>query len=733
MDLLSNSNTPRFRTKESGCIADSPPCMENSNNDDGDKENNLEQKGKHNKPHVILSSSRNRNLLMIIISIMAIMNFMVGKQVIDMDITNVDSTQVQIHKRSTLRGSFFWNSFLSKRNDDVEVSVVILTYKKYTALANLLPSVIKQRPSNFEIILVDNGCLNETKVVVDKFLRAPGTSVPYKYIPLCDNPGYAFGNNAGVKKVSPASKQILLLNDDVVLSKSDFIENMMKVAKTQETSGAVGCKLLNADGTEIIEAGSIVWSNSGAAGIGRGRKDINAPEFSYPKPVDYISGACLMVNRELFEDYGGFDGKNFPNYYEDTDLQLHIQHDVGKEVWLQPKSVALHDEHGSFGPEESEKLMESGSKRFARKWGAALKQHHVNPPFEEFDEYRRDLEIWRASDLRARNPKKANILYVDDKSPNKSRGSGYGRSFDNLSMLADLGHRVTLVTWLPLDSENWCDDACVDEITGLGVEYVTTSNWDDVVQSRIGYYDIVIVSRPSTFKATYEKWQDFYRQKSFSLVYDCEALWFRRDEVLNEIVKSKNIEFPGYDHAANQEHMAVIRQADRRSELSLIQMADTVITVSEGEKKLIKLLSPADVNVKIIGHVMDVEQMTKTSFSKRNGILFLASFSKIMYYNGDAIWYFLQHIYPIVVELSAPNAVPPLTIAGRGIPHDLRQFAMMNKVIVKHVTFLESPPTIEHLFEKNRVFIAPHLYGAGIQYKVSFENVMQIVVSIQTT
>ena len=731
MHILSNWNTVRSRTKQSGCVADAP-CMENSNDDD--QEINFEQKGKRNKRDVVLqvSSSRNRTLLMILLSIMAITNFIVGKQLIDVDTTNVD-TQVQIHK-STLRGSFFGASFFSKRNDDIEVSVVILTYKKYKALANLLPSLIKQRPSNFEIILVDNGCLDETKVVIDKFLRAPGTSVPHKYIPLCDNPGYAAGNNAGVKKVSPTSKQILLLNDDVVLSKPDFIENMMKVAKTQKRSGAVGCKLLNADGTEILEAGSIVWSNSGAAGIGRGRKDINAPEFSYPKPVDYISGACLMVNREVFEDYGGFDGKNnFPNYhYEDTDLQLHIQHDVGKEVWFQPKSVALHDEHGSFGAETSEELMDSGSKRFARKWGAVVKEHHVNPPFE-FDEYRRDLEIWKASDLRARNPKKANILYFDEMSPNKSRGSGFGRSFDNLSMLADLGHRVTLVTLLPLDSENWCDDNCVDEITGLGIEYATTSNWDKLVQSRIGYYDIVIVSRPSTFKATYEKWQNFYRQKSFSLVYDSEALWFRRDEVLHEIVQSKNIQFPGYDHAATQEHMAVRRQADRRSELSLIQMADTVITVSEGEKKVIKLLSPGDVNVKIIGHVMDVEQMTKTSFRKRNGILFLGSFRNIMYYNGDAIWYFLKHIYPMVVELSAPNAVPPLTVAGRGIPHDLRQFAMTNKLITKHVTFLESPPTIEHLFEKNRVFIAPHLYGAGIQYKVSFKNVMKIVVSIQTT
>jgi hypothetical protein len=32
---------------------------------------------------------------------------------------------------------------------------------------------------------------------------------------------------------------------------------------------------------------------------------------------------------------------------------------------------------------------------------------------------------------------------------------------------------------------------------------------------------------------------------------------------------------------------------------------------------------------------------------------------------------------------------------------------------------LESPPTLDKLFENTKMFIAPHLYGAGIQYKVS--------------
>ena len=37
--------------------------------------------------------------------------------------------------------------------------------------------------------------------------------------------------------------------------------------------------------------------------------DIYAPLFSYAKPVDYVSGACTLVNKFVFEDYDGLDGE----------------------------------------------------------------------------------------------------------------------------------------------------------------------------------------------------------------------------------------------------------------------------------------------------------------------------------------------------------------------------------------------------------------------------------------
>jgi hypothetical protein len=43
---------------------------------------------------------------------------------------------------------------------------------------------------------------------------------------------------------------------------------------------------VNAEGIELIEAGSIVWRDGSAARYGRGHTDVDAPEFLYPLPVD---------------------------------------------------------------------------------------------------------------------------------------------------------------------------------------------------------------------------------------------------------------------------------------------------------------------------------------------------------------------------------------------------------------------------------------------------------------
>ena len=65
-------------------------------------------------------------------------------------------------------------------------------------------------------------------------------------------------------------------------------------------------------------------------------------------------------------------------YYEDTDLSMHINHDLGKRIWYQPLAVARHYEHASFGMKDAVKLTREGKEVFSRRWKSELNEHYSN-------------------------------------------------------------------------------------------------------------------------------------------------------------------------------------------------------------------------------------------------------------------------------------------------------------------------------------------------------------------
>ncbi|KAL3908648.1 MAG: hypothetical protein SGILL_008404, partial [Bacillariaceae sp.] len=352
-------------------------------------------------------------------------------------------------------------------------------------------------------------------------------------------------------------------------------------------------------------------------------------------------------------------------------------------------------------------------KIFYEKWKSSLIPNHVENP-HLLPERKKNNEILKASDLRARDPSKARILYLDAELPNPSKGGGFGRSFDNLSMIAELGHRVTVASYTKT-TDKWCDWSCREKIQEMGIE-VFPGSWEEMAEERIGFYEIVIVSRPTIFRLTHLFFRNMFQKSPFAIVYDSEALWYRRDADLLRLYQ-QGIQFPSIgEETLSVEEKELMTSTDKRSEVKLLGMADVVVTVSDNEKEIASAFNPS-ASIETIGHVMseDNQAASVTGFYERGGILFVASFGDKMYYNGDACWYFLKEIYPNVLKLS-PSMM--LTIAGRNIPQYLRTFVRENGL--DHVVrFEESPESLHQLFESHRVFIAPHLYGSGIQFKLS--------------
>ena len=187
------------------------------------------------------------------------------------------------------------------------------------ALENCLASVIDKVA---EVVVVDNHSEPENfESVVSRFEMCVG----FRVVRLQKNTGFSAGCNAGV--ASSSGDYLLFLNPDCIclpdLSKKlgEFLEHYPRV-------GIVGGMLLGEDGKEQgggRRAEPTIWrAFTRASGLWRlwRRSDFHLEYQKIseePVEVDAVSGACLMIRREVFKEIGGFDEGYFL-HCEDLDL-----------------------------------------------------------------------------------------------------------------------------------------------------------------------------------------------------------------------------------------------------------------------------------------------------------------------------------------------------------------------------------------------------------------------------
>ena len=605
------------------------------------------------------------------------------------------------------------NNDVDKTNDKMAVSLVISALKDTANLSHLLRSIASQAQDFSEIIIVDIGCDPQTERTIHHvFPNTENDRMNVRYSRQCDPQVSAKMSDQAVKMVSKNSKWILFLNEGIILQGSTFINDLLKLGESQSNAGAVGCKLLSKHGDKVISAGNIIWRDGQTTEFGLDYENIDSSELSFPRIVDYISPPCIMVKKDVFLRYEGFHTKYFNDDYQVRDLQMFIQHNLGKDVWYQPQSVAYYDYKRS--PVGTDRILQRESRNiFQAKWKHHLTKHPVAPiMLKELD---RELAVLRASDLRFRDSSKANILYLNEQIPNNSLGSGLTRALSNLSMLSSLGHKITVLSSNSADDDDVCDDACIRKLEDFTIEVVTDS-WQEFLDQRGSSFEVIIVASPTILKLNHELLRNLYKKNPFALIYDCDALEYRSDEtMINQV--ANGIHFPSFtERKLDIETIKMVTERHKKTENILVSMADIVVSVSEDESDLISVLSP-NLQIEIIGP-LNVSKQPQTSFHKREGILYLASFQGSMYHNGDAIWYFLREIYPLVLK----DASIPLTIAGRKIPDKLRSFTKTIG-LDQYVEFVDSSEDVSTLYEKARIFIAPHLYGAGVQAKVSKSSI----------
>lgn len=199
------------------------------------------------------------------------------------------------------------------------------------------------RGITWEAIVVDNGSNDaSTKLVREEF---PETRLIENKI----NNGFTKANNQGLKIAR--GRYLVLLNNDTVSHEDAFAHAVAALDKRPEI-GVAGLKLLNPDGTRqmscrrfpsfqqaLFNRYSILTrlfpNNPYSAGYLM--TDLEEDEI---RDVDWVSGACLVIRREVHERIGGLDERFFM-YSEDVDYCLRVWQ-AGWHVTYLPVATIVH-------------------------------------------------------------------------------------------------------------------------------------------------------------------------------------------------------------------------------------------------------------------------------------------------------------------------------------------------------------------------------------------------------
>ena len=184
------------------------------------------------------------------------------------------------------------------------VGIVVLNYNGLYDTENCLESIIKINYSNYKLIVVDNASNDGSVEYIGK--RYPDVPILKNY----SNLGYAGGNNVGIRyALNDNCDFVLLLNNDVIVTK-EFLNVLVETSVNHKEIGIVGPMLYFSQDYRINFAGGFINSKTCSCFIrGYDEKDIGL--FRETDEVDYISGACMLVKREVFEKIGLLDERYF--------------------------------------------------------------------------------------------------------------------------------------------------------------------------------------------------------------------------------------------------------------------------------------------------------------------------------------------------------------------------------------------------------------------------------------
>ena len=230
----------------------------------------------------------------------------------------------------------------------VTASICIVTYKVRDLLRDCLNSLAEATRLDYEVIVVDNG--SQDGVV--EMLRSEYPSV--EVVENDQNLGFTRPMNQAMRL--SRGKYLILLNPDTLVQ-PEALDTLVTFMQDHPEVGICGPKVLNRDGSlqkPCRRGESRPWAVftyfSGLSSLFPksklfGEYLMNYMDEDQAHPVAGVSGSCMLVRRETFNQIGYMDERFFA-YQEDADYCYRARQ-AGWQIYYLPQARIIH--YGGMG------------------------------------------------------------------------------------------------------------------------------------------------------------------------------------------------------------------------------------------------------------------------------------------------------------------------------------------------------------------------------------------------
>ncbi len=232
----------------------------------------------------------------------------------------------------------------------LKIAIVSVNFNGEKDSLELLESLKTLSTTTYQLktIFVDNGSTdNFVKVAADKY---PEIDILQNGV----NKGFSGGYNRGLKHALIwGADYVLIINNDALTPDKKLLSELLEAFRKHPKAGIVSPKILFEKGYEFFkekyseeQKGKVVWFAGGkfdwdnVTSIHKGIDEVDNGEYDDEFQMDFATGCCFLIKREVLETVGFFNNNYFA-YFEDAEYCKRLI-DEGYKIFYNGKAYVTH-------------------------------------------------------------------------------------------------------------------------------------------------------------------------------------------------------------------------------------------------------------------------------------------------------------------------------------------------------------------------------------------------------